>query len=182
MFCRFCRQEYSQDDRHWMSNGKSSAICRLRAAERKRKWESQSGHTRSSAGTEEYRIYRNRKNREERKRRKEQPMFGIMQNLRRRLRRYLKGERKPVGLLTIIGCSIEQLKEQLEAQFYMRHDGVQMSWSNYGRLWHVDHKHPLSRFNLFDEGDLAKSSHYSNLAPMWAEQNIRKSNKLGGVS
>ena len=69
----------------------------------------------------------------------------------------------------LIGCSYEKLKPHLEAQFT---DG--MSWSNMGD-WHVDHIIPLAAAKTEDE--LIKLCHYTNLQPLWAEDNRRKGDK-----
>ena len=72
----------------------------------------------------------------------------------------------------IVGCPPEYLKEHLETQFV---DG--MSWNNYGRYgWHIDHIIPLSSAKTEDE--LYKLCHYTNLQPLWAEDNLKKSNKI----
>jgi hypothetical protein len=74
-----------------------------------------------------------------------------------------------------IGCTVQELVDHLESQFV---DG--MNWENYGSgengdhrdSWHVDHIVPLSKF----EGKYP--NHYSNLQPLWAEDNMLKSDKL----
>ncbi|MEM4726181.1 MAG: hypothetical protein QXG63_04505 [Nitrososphaerales archaeon] len=54
-----------------------------------------------------------------------------------------------------------------------------MTWDNHGRNgWHIDHVRPLSSFDLTDPEQLKQACHYTNLCPMWANDNIRKSNKL----
>ena len=50
-----------------------------------------------------------------------------------------------------------------------------MSWDNYGK-WHIDHIIPLSSAN--SEDDIYKLCHYTNLQPLWAEDNLKKSNKI----
>jgi hypothetical protein len=50
-----------------------------------------------------------------------------------------------------------------------------MNWDNYGK-WHVDHIIPLSSANT--EEEIYKLCHYTNLQPLWAEDNIKKSNKI----
>ena len=70
----------------------------------------------------------------------------------------------------IVGCSPQFLKEHLEKQFI---DG--MTWENRSE-WHIDHKIPLSSANT--EEELYKLCHYTNLQPLWAEENLKKSNKI----
>jgi hypothetical protein len=72
----------------------------------------------------------------------------------------------------LLGCSLEELRAHLEAQFS---DG--MSWANYGE-WHVDHIRPCARFDLTDPAQQRECFHWSNLQPLWAEENIRKGAKL----
>jgi hypothetical protein len=72
----------------------------------------------------------------------------------------------------IIGCSPEFLKEYLENQF-----AEGMSWDNHGQYsWHIDHIIPLSSAKTDEE--IYKLCHYTNLQPLWAEDNLRKSNKI----
>ena len=49
------------------------------------------------------------------------------------------------------------------------------SWDNYGK-WHIDHIIPLSSAN--NEDEVYKLCHHTNLQPLWAEDNLRKSNKI----
>jgi hypothetical protein len=72
----------------------------------------------------------------------------------------------------IIGCTPTFLKEYLESKFI---EG--MSWENHGlQGWHIDHIVPLSSAKTEDE--IYKLCHYTNLQPLWAEDNLKKSNKL----
>lgn len=70
-----------------------------------------------------------------------------------------------------LGCSIEEFRTHIESKFK---NG--MSWSNYGK-WHIDHIIPLSSFNLTERSELLKACHYTNLQPLWAEDNLRKGHK-----
>ena len=80
---------------------------------------------------------------------------------------------KSLNTVDILGCTWEELKVYLESKFQ---EG--MSWENYGRDgWHIDHIKPLSKFNLNNPDELKKACHYSNLQPLWAKDNLRKSNK-----
>lgn len=73
----------------------------------------------------------------------------------------------------LIGYKKEELLLHLERQFL---DG--MSWENYGQ-WHVDHIVPVSAFNIRSKNDIEEIRAcwaLSNLRPLWASDNIRKSN------
>lgn len=65
---------------------------------------------------------------------------------------------------------MDQLKTHLEKQFLPG-----MAWENYGK-WHIDHIRPRRLFDRTEEGVKA-SWCLSNLRPLWAADNIRKSDK-----
>lgn len=52
-----------------------------------------------------------------------------------------------------------------------------MSWENYGSYWHVDHKIPCAKYDLTDPNQQKACFHFSNLQPLEASENIRKSDK-----
>ena len=73
-----------------------------------------------------------------------------------------------------IGCSYKILIKHLESQFT---DG--MTWDNHGVYgWHIDHIKPLDKFDLGDKKQFKEACHYTNLQPLWAEDNYSKGNKL----
>jgi len=72
----------------------------------------------------------------------------------------------------LIGCNVDFLMGYLEKQF-----SEGMSWENYGK-WHIDHIFPLSSFDLTNGDEQIKACNYTNLQPLWAADNLRKSNKL----
>jgi len=51
-----------------------------------------------------------------------------------------------------------------------------MSWENIGD-WHIDHIVPLSRFKVSgpDDPELRRAWALTNLRPLWAKDNMRKS-------
>ena len=84
----------------------------------------------------------------------------------------LKNISKTNKTFDIIGCSPEHLKKYLDKKF--THG---MSWDNHGVYgWHIDHIIPLSSAKT--EEEIYKLCHYTNLQPLWAEDNLKKSNKL----
>ncbi len=106
------------------------------------------------------------------KRYKEDFNYRLLVLTRGRIRKALKRNSKNSSSLELLGCSIEQLKIHLEKQFLEN-----MSWDNYGK-WHIDHKIPCSSFDLSDPEQQKKCFHFSNLQPLWAEDNLRKSDKI----
>ena len=73
-----------------------------------------------------------------------------------------------------LGCTVEKFKKHIEAQFQPG-----MSWDNHGVYgWHFDHIKPVDSFNLNFKSEREKCNNYKNFQPMWANENIKKSNKL----
>lgn len=95
-------------------------------------------------------------------------LFKLKRNIRIRINKFLKNKKDNSS--NVVGCSPNYLKEHLEKQF---NNG--MSWDNYGN-WHIDHIIPLSSAKT--EEDIYKLCHYTNLQPLWAEDNLKKSNKI----
>lgn len=100
--------------------------------------------------------------------------FRLTQNLRSRVRRAIEINQKAGSAVKDLGCTVDELKIHLENQFRK-----EMSWDNYGKKgWHIDHILPLSKFDLTDREQFLKACHYTNLQPLWYDENIRKSNKV----
>lgn len=103
------------------------------------------------------------------KRRKEDPRFHLTILLRNRIRLAMKVNVKNSSTFTLLGCTIDQLCGHLEIQFRPG-----MSWENYGPVWHVDHIRPCASFDLTNPEAQKQCFHYSNLQPLFAEENLRK--------
>jgi hypothetical protein len=72
-----------------------------------------------------------------------------------------------------LGCDIDDFKQHIEQQFK---EG--MNWDNYGQ-WHIDHITPIKYGNPTIE-EVYTRLHYTNTQPMWAADNIAKSNRYIG--
>lgn len=99
------------------------------------------------------------------------PLYKLSHNIRVRTNAAFKGcgWTKPANK-KMLGCEYENAKTYLESMFL---NG--MGWDNYG-LWHIDHIIPLSSAKC--ESELIKLCHYSNLQPLWAKDNLSKSDKI----
>ena len=100
--------------------------------------------------------------------------FKLKCRLRHRLRMALKGNFKSGSAVDELGCTTEELKSYLESKFQPG-----MSWDNWtSDGWHIDHIKPLKSFDLTDKNQLLEACHYTNLQPLWATDNITKSDKI----
>lgn len=90
----------------------------------------------------------------------------LLNRLRSRLSQAIKRRHEPT--LALVGCSLQHLMDHLEGQFK---EG--MSWFNYG-AWHVDHRIPFASIDLRDPIALRTITHWTNLQPLWAKDNLSK--------
>ena len=108
------------------------------------------------------------------KQRRARPYERLASVIRSRIYDVLKHGRKSQKTERLIGISIKELKIYLESQFK---EG--MTWENYGfYVWHIDHRLPLSSFDLDNPEEQKKAFHYTNLQPMWAKENLQKHSKV----
>lgn len=109
----------------------------------------------------------------ERERKAIDPAFAMMRRLRVRLQHALRAAngKKAHRTLELIGCTPQELLRHLEAQFV---DG--MTWENRS-LWHIDHKRSCSSYDLTIPDQQSECFHFSNLQPLWGEDNLRKGAK-----
>lgn len=100
------------------------------------------------------------------------PERHISSILRVRTRAILrtKGFKTNCSFKEYIGCTVAHLVEHLESQFKPG-----MTWENQGQ-WHIDHIIPLRSATSTEE--VIRLCHYKNLQPLWAKENIVKSDKM----
>jgi hypothetical protein len=99
-------------------------------------------------------------------------LFKLKRNLRGRIKAFLKcsGNKRFCSTRELLGADYEEVKKHLEEKFQQG-----MCWENHG-AWHIDHIIPLS--SAKNQEDMKKLCHYTNLQPLWAKDNIKKSNKI----
>jgi hypothetical protein len=102
------------------------------------------------------------------------PQYSTSKKLRERIRISLKvcGAVKSARTEELVGCSFSYLCKHLEGQF---REG--MSWDK-PNSFHIDHIKPMSSFDLTDPQQQKAACHWSNLQPLYPEENLRKGAKI----
>ena len=106
------------------------------------------------------------------KRKLNDPLFKFKCNLRSLICISIRGKgyKKNSKTFNILGCEYSFFMKYMEAQFK---DG--MTWENHGE-WHIDHITPM--YAAQTEEETLELNHYTNLQPLWAAENLFKSNKI----
>jgi hypothetical protein len=140
----------------------------LLTAAKDRYWSEPDTYRRKAKEQRDKDGYRERVNAWRREKRKQNTMFLLSEHLRTRIAKAFtaKSWRKGAGTITLVGCSCADAKKHIESLFQPG-----MNWGN-RQLWHIDHIKPLSKAATPDE--LRALCHYTNLQPLWAEDNWKK--------
>ena len=101
-------------------------------------------------------------------RKRNDPYVRLVANLRRRVLCVISSRQKSANTMEQLGCSRETLLNHLSHQFDSK-----MTWDNMGE-WHIDHIRPCASFDLTDPAQQRECFHYTNLQPLWAEDNLKK--------
>jgi hypothetical protein len=108
------------------------------------------------------------------------PKLKIIKSLRNRINKIITRNQRGDSAVSDLSCSIEEFKLYIEQRFYFNPNTCEvMSWDNYGIYgWRIEYIIPLASFDLTDRKQLLKACHYTNLQPLWAEDNLQKSDKI----
>ena len=113
----------------------------------------------------------------EAKRRKDDVEYQLGCSMRVAVWHSLKGLKDSKGWESIVGYSLQDLKDHLERQFTKT-----MTWDNYGSYWQVDHIVPKSLFNYSGPHDIGFKECWAlkNLRPLTKKANLKKHAKYKG--
>jgi hypothetical protein len=89
---------------------------------------------------------------------------------------YERGLKKTDRSIKLLGAPLSVVCAHIEDQFQPG-----MSWENHGQ-WHYDHIRPCASFDLTDPEQQKQCFHYTNLQPLWAKDNLSKSDKWEAVA
>ena len=149
---------------------------KLKAKERKKRYyeknpEKKKEHWRNKRQSK---SFKKRKALARARRRKTDPLYAFKHKVCSTINKNLKrnGYTKRSKSLEILGCSWSEFYKHIESQFT---EG--MNWNNRGFYgWHLDHIIPLASAKT--EEDIIRLNHYTNLQPLWAKDNMEKSDFL----
>lgn len=101
----------------------------------------------------------------------------LSRSLRTRLYSLIKCSPDSAQLQSLIGCTFSEFISYISSKFK-----TGMSWENHSKYgWHLDHIKPCSAFDLTQKEEIKKCFHYTNFQPLWAKDNLSKTNKLDYV-
>ena len=183
--CMDCTNKHSRDlyDSNKQEIAETRKIKRMNRTEQEKNDKAKRDHEYYLQNTESilYKTNEYKKNNKDKiKEYNNREEVKLANRVRKRIKRALKNNIKFGKIKELIGCSVAELKQHLERQFYTNSKtGEQMTWDNYGFYgWHLDHVIPLASFNLIDREQVLKACHYTNLQPLWAKDNLQKGKKI----
>ena len=137
--------------------------------ENSKKWRLENYTNYSKSHRKSRRIYMNKYNKE---RRLKDISFRLNLNIGCAISSSLCGEKRWRKWQKLLGYTINDLIKHIEKQFE-----PWMNWDNYGK-WHIDHIKPKSlfSFNVPEDSEFKECWSLSNLQPLEAIKNIKKSN------
>lgn len=104
---------------------------------------------------------------------KTDPSYRLEKNLRRRIYGLRKNKgHKSASTRELLGCSIGRFMDYIHAHFKPG-----MTFSNYGKIWHLDHIRPCASYDLTDPEQQKQCFNWLNLQPLFAGDNLRKGAK-----
>jgi len=164
-YCKECRKKYIINNKEkinkYRQNNKEKITIQTRRYSKK--WYKENKETRNK---KHIKYIKNRY--------KKNDLYKMTCNLRSRTSNAFRVSKwsKTSSNVEMLGCSYEKAFKHIENQFT---DG--MSWDNHSFYgWHIDHIIPLASAKT--EEELKSLCHYTNLQPLWAEENLSKGAKV----
>lgn len=97
-------------------------------------------------------------------------LYKLTRLLRGRVVDALAGKTKSARTVELLGAPWVWVEVHLESLFKPG-----MTWENHGPVWHIDHIRPCASFDLADPEQQRMCFHWTNLQPLFALDNLRKS-------
>jgi hypothetical protein len=174
-YCRKCSVELTIDNKYKNCGNICKSCEKLRLKEYREKYPEKRKETKVKWNNNNKSRVKEMKKDHVRRRRIKDDYFNFTVKLKNKL--YIRMKKTKFGskdsnFYAIIGLTPPELREYISNKFQ---EG--MTWANYGYdTWHIDHIIPLSSAKSKEE--FYKLWHYTNLQPLWKDDNLQKSNKL----
>lgn len=155
LYCRICTRKKQKDS---LDKPKNRQAINKRTSEYYQK---------NKKRRNEYQLKRHHE------RMKSDPLYVLKKRYRSRTRKLFRNKKsvKISSSMSFLGCTAEEFTKYFESKFT---EG--MTWDKvFSGDIHIDHIIPISSATTVE--DLIKLSHFSNLQPLWAMDNLKKSNK-----
>ena len=169
--CKACRKAYNQTDE---AKSYRKAYDQTNEAKAYRKEYQQTDEYKATLKayiqTDGYKAYKKSYNKQ---RRVDDPLYRFALNIRTAISKSIRnrGFTKKARAFEILGCSYEYFLSYITSQFI-----DDMSVDKLGKEIHLDHIIPIS--SATTESDVLRLSHWSNFQPLWAKDNIIKSDTI----
>lgn len=118
---------------------------------------------------EYYKKYPEKRQEYENKKYRTDYSYRFASLLRSRLRCCVGSKKGGLHTLDVLGCSRSIFLIWMDSNFY---DDI--SWSNYGSYWHIDHIKPCASFDFLKQSHIKECFHWSNMRPCLAIENVTK--------
>jgi hypothetical protein len=163
--CSICHIE---KENHCFIRGNATPVCKSCKDKRRREYAKRYRQDNKDKILLKNKLYKKR-------RRSDDPSFRLANNCSRMINLALNGNKNNYSIWDFLPYTVSELKSHLEFQF-----DECMSWDNYGSYWHLDHITPQSSFfyTSMKDDDFLKCWSLTNLRPLEAIENIKKSNRL----
>ena len=113
-----------------------------------------------------------RQTKQHQERRKNDPRFKLSKQIRHNFYKFIIGHisnNKQKEMEKLVGCTRSHIISWLEYNFT-----EDMSWQNYGEVWHIDHILLCSMFDLLVEEECTLCFAWENTRPLYALLNLKR--------
>jgi len=104
---------------------------------------------------------------------RQKPQVRIAHNLRSMIRFIVQRPSISKETEKLIGCTRKQFLDYQQGLFLQG-----MTFDNYGKVWEFDHIKPLIKFDLTNEHDYNVCCHYTNIQPLFCNENKEKTDRV----
>jgi hypothetical protein len=103
---------------------------------------------------------------------RDEPTEKFKRYIRTRIYNCLRNKNKSFHAIDYLGCSSDEYFKWI----FSYNDSFVLQ--NHGKVWHIDHVIPISKFDLNDEMQQLIAFNWRNTMPLYSRDNLSKNNKI----